>query len=141
MGTVRHVVNEEEILNALKAMAGADRGGSALPVRVVVHNGHAPLVEQLSLFAETDVAVGPHGAALSHIIVMKRSSGVVEFLASGSDMKLLYMAIALKLGLQYRGVVVHGATHTSSFRVDVAESVQAVRSILPALMKLRRRRR
>lgn len=120
-------------------MDGAQGGKKS--VHIVEHNGHQPFLEQLALFAESDVAIGPHGAALSNVIVMKKGSGVVEFLASGSDMKLLYMAIALKLGLQYRGVVVKGARHTSTFRVDVAESMQAVESILNAMEGLHRRRR
>ena len=59
--------------------------------KVLVQTGQEPLAQQLRMFVEADGVVAPHGAALSHMVVMRKGSAVVEYLADAEDMVLLYM--------------------------------------------------
>lgn len=129
----RHLTNYAQLLEAIKGVPSptSDAINGVRNNNVILeHDGSLPLVDQLSFFASADAVIGPHGAAFSHIIMMRRGAGVVEFLAAGDSMKLLYMCIALKMELQYRGVVTPGSTHLSAFNVDVAEGVHALNDVL-----------
>ncbi len=87
----RAVSNHDEVHEAL-----------ALAIRdthtVKVHRGNATLAQQIRLFAEADAVVAPHGAGLSLIMVMKRGSGVVEFVTE-QGANFCYLYIALKVNM------------------------------------------
>jgi capsular polysaccharide biosynthesis protein len=72
-GRERHnriVVNEEEVVTML-----AERGFT------VVDPGATSVAEQIRMFAEAEVIVGPHGAALTNLLFVSPGASVIEFFA------------------------------------------------------------
>ena len=63
------------------------------------------LKDQWDLFASSVGVIGPHGAGLANMIVMKAHSVVVEFLVVGKDINLCYLNMAISLQHVYRAVV------------------------------------
>lgn len=77
------------------------------------------VTEQIKLFHEADVAMGPHGANLSNILWMRHRAYVIEFI-SYSYANLCYYGTAARLGLKF-GAVFHGATKGGPYNLSVAE--------------------
>ena len=68
----RRIYNEDEFWEAVS---------EALPAAVVngVQLDKLTMTEQLELITTTDILIGMHGAGLSHILYLPKTSGVIEF--------------------------------------------------------------
>ena len=95
-GGTRSVSNHAELVQHL-------RSWDLTQTRVVEHTGKEPLMEQFGLFAAAMVAVGPHGAGFSNMVVMHPPAAIVELLpTSGANpLNPCYMVLAHNLGLRY----------------------------------------
>ena len=82
-----------------------------------VHVGNEPIVEQLQLFAESQLVVGPHGAGLANIVVMRSGSRVVELQTAPANH--CYLLWAFNLDLMYYGYYEAGATHGGSWTLNI----------------------
>ena len=77
------------------------------------HYGTGLLKDQWALFASSVGVIGPHGAGLANMIVMKAHSVVVEFVVVGKDLNLCYLTMAVTLQHVYRAVV---PTYASQYK-------------------------
>lgn len=99
----RSIINHEKLAEALGAR---------------VHTGHEPVYEQLRLFAESRIVVGPHGAGLANIVVMTEGSNVVELQMAPANH--CYLFLAFNLDLNYFGYYEAGALHDGSWSINIA---------------------
>lgn len=115
----RGVAREEQIRWALE-------GQWALKV---LRADEQPLVEQLRLFHEAKLVVGPHGAAESLYIFCQRGTPVVEYVHQYAYTNSgLYVGYAHMFGLPYWAVVsAHGS---GQYIIDPADVVLTVRAAL-----------
>ncbi len=93
-GSARHnrvVRNEDDVVAAL-ATRGFER----------VDAGAHPVVEQIRMFAEADVIVAPHGAALANLAFCSPGAAVVELFPSGSLVADYWKMACGVPGLEYR---------------------------------------
>lgn len=86
--STRRIVNEEEVLNALRPLGFEPVNLSSLP-----------LEEQVTLFSRADAVIAPHGAGLINMIYSKDAKILELF---GEFVSPLYYCIAGGLGLPYR---------------------------------------
>ena len=77
------------------------------------HYGTGLLKDQWALFASSVGVIGPHGAGLANMIVIKAHSVVVEFLVVGKDLNLCYLTMSVTLQHVYRAVV---PTYASQYK-------------------------
>ncbi|KAK7106221.1 uncharacterized protein [Littorina saxatilis] len=91
----RKIVNEQQLLNAVKAVAPNDRvEGRQLDAE--------PMREQFRRVTETDVLIGMHGAGLVHSLFLPRHASLVEFYPTSFSMAHKpFRAIAGWRGLGY----------------------------------------
>ena len=82
------------------------------------HYGTGLLKDQWDLFASSVGVIGPHGAGLANMIVMKAHSVVVEFVVVGKDLNLCYLTMAVTLQHVYRAVVPLYASQYQAMKVD-----------------------
>jgi capsular polysaccharide biosynthesis protein len=87
----RRVVNEAEVL-ALLAPLGFE----------AVDAGALSVAEQIRTFAETDVIVAPHGAALANLVFCSPGSAVLEIFPSQSMVADYWKMTCGVEGLEYR---------------------------------------
>ena len=59
---------------------------------------------QLSLFSNAIIVIGPHGAGLSNIIVCKKNTKIIEY-HMNETINLCYCDLTIRLGLEYIGLV------------------------------------
>jgi hypothetical protein len=84
-----------------------------------------PIVEQVQLFADADVVVGPHGAGLSNI-VYSEDVAVVELL--GAQRKRNFARISEAAGFEYHGLQFR--QDGPDIDVDVPRLVEAVEQVI-----------
>jgi Glycosyltransferase 61/Nucleotide-diphospho-sugar transferase/Galactosyltransferase len=89
----------------------------ALPGNVQEHTGLEPMIQQLQMFADASVVIGPHGAGLANIIAMQEGTAVVELQVAPANS--CYMFLAFNLGLQYYVHYEPGAVHNGKWSVDI----------------------
>lgn len=78
--TARRIANEKEVWNAVR---NADVNAIVNGVQL----DRLSMVEQLELMSRTDILIGMHGAGLSHILYLPKTSGVIELFPN-------YMSVA-----------------------------------------------
>ncbi len=129
-GTVRNnrtVRNEAEVVEAL-----GRRGFE------VVDPGGLPVVEQVRTFAEADVIVGPHGAALANLVFCSPGSTVVEIFPAMSFVADYWKMAWGVRGLAYRYLTgagepvgtTRGEFVVADITVDVRQLVATVDDLL-----------
>ncbi|GAB5403182.1 MAG: hypothetical protein Aurels2KO_14130 [Aureliella sp.] len=106
----RKVTNEAELMRKLKPMG----------IRRVVLE-EMPLKEQIQLFQQVELVVGPHGAGLANVVFSRRSTQLVEF---GTPMRpnpsMYHIACARNQPyLFYCATPVGGKKEESDIAVDV----------------------
>lgn len=117
----RKVVNETELLRKLKPLGIQ---------RFVLED--MPLKEQIQLFQQADLVIGPHGAGLANIVFSKPSTRLVEF---GTPMRpnpsMYHIACARSQDyLFYYGIPVGGAKEESDIAVDVDLVTATIASLI-----------
>lgn len=70
---VRKFDNEAEIVENVKNTLGAGTNVQGLQLDAM------PMLDQLQTIAKCDILIGMHGAGLSHILFLPKSSGVIEY--------------------------------------------------------------
>ena len=90
------------------------------------HYGAGLLKDQWDLIASSVGVIGPHGACLTNMIVMKVHSVVVEFLVVGKDINLCYLNMAISLQHVYRAVVPIYASQHKAMKVDPETAVSTM---------------
>ena len=103
----RRVANETELVAAL-AHHGFER----------VTPGMLPMFEQLRMFAEAEVILGPHGAGMVNLLGARPGARVIE-LFERRYVNGCYYALADALELSYWYLVAEGSGRTD-LRVDIA---------------------
>jgi len=94
----RQIENEPELVAALKA------AGRAAAVRVhaeLVDLAHLTITQQIQLVAHSDVLVGMHGAALSHLPYLPPWGGALELWPKQRDMWRCFEHLARWSGVLY----------------------------------------
>ena len=116
-GTRRSINNHEELKNGLSKHWD-----------VVVHTGKGTFIEQLNTFASASIAVGPHGAGLSNIMVMQAGGTILEFLPvqGPNQMNVCYMTLAHTLNLKYVADYEPTSDSSSSWNVNVDNVIVAL---------------
>ena len=94
----------------------------ALPGNVRVHTGHEPIIEQLQMFADARIVIGPHGSGMANIMAMSENNSVVELQVAPANH--CYMFLAFNLGLRYHAHYEPGAVHDGKWSVDIAKVLQ-----------------
>jgi hypothetical protein len=91
----RGVTNTKEVHNTMKTMT------EALGMRLVVHSDQhmPPLIDQMKLFAKSDVIIAPHGAGLMFTTFAPHTSCIVEF--SHPNSPFCYAHIAYVRNMSY----------------------------------------
>ena len=68
--------------------------------------------------------IAPHGAGLVNMFVCRRNTLIVEYMNRKGDAHILYMVMALKLGLRYIGIPVMGLGQKNSDKmIDISQTV------------------
>jgi len=116
----RHVVNESDLLDALKPFGFEKILLSALSLR-----------EQIALFRTASVVVGTHGAGLSNLVFCKPGTHVLEIFAP-SYINAMYWCVADEVGLVYRYCVGRGDRNGRTGREGMVRA--DVRVDIPALL-------
>ena len=92
----RQVANEAACREALEALGGVE-------VRVIDFARHS-LDEQIRIARDTDLLVGAHGAALTHMLWTPAHAGVIEFVAIGGPRWRMFPNMALWTGRPYAAI-------------------------------------
>jgi hypothetical protein len=111
----RRIVNEAELTAALEG-----RGF------VAVHLAKIPVEEQIGLFRNAEIVVGPHGMGLTHIAMGKNIGRVIELFHPEAGTNA-YAFVARSAGMQYDYALGQGIPATHS---DFAISVDRVLDLL-----------
>jgi len=88
--SARVIANEEELLPGLLEMGFQ-----------ICHLEKMPFEEQVRLFQNAEMVVGPHGAGFTNLIFSKPGTRVVEILAKGYERRC-YWTLSSELGHDYR---------------------------------------
>jgi hypothetical protein len=120
----RKVLNEPELLDSLQPM-GFDS----------VSLEDLSFLEQVRLFADTEVVVGAHGAGLSNLVFCNPGARVVE-LFSPSYIRTCYWAVANQVGLNYDYAVgksssknrrANGSLVHENFEAEISQILEAIK--------------
>jgi hypothetical protein len=103
----RAIANHEELLREIS---------QKFPV--IVHQGSEPILDQLQMFSDAFLAIAPHGAGLSNVIVMQAKTAVIEILPN--HMNACYALLAFNLGLRYSPYYDPDFTHENAVNVNVS---------------------
>lgn len=124
----RRILNHPALVAAMQS--------SFRQCHVKEHRGHETVREQLEMVSSASAIVAPHGAGLANIIACRRGTLVFEFLNGKKDTHIMYMVMALKLGLRYIGlpVVGSGAKNTDK-TVDIPHTVTQMQAYLDVEMQ------
>lgn len=119
----RAIINHAELVNELRR--------NFLQCHVAEHLGYEPVAEQLKMMSDASVLIAPHGAGLVNMFLCRRNTLILEFLNRKGDAHILYMVMAMKLGLRYIGVPVLGLgqKYTNKF-INVTHSVRILQRYL-----------
>jgi Glycosyltransferase 61 len=75
--TARRVINDDAVVEVLRD-SGFD----------IVYLEQMPLAEQIRIFRESDVVIGPHGAGLANIVFSNHGTTLIEFLQESGSYKM-----------------------------------------------------
>lgn len=92
----RRVCNEQEVMDMLRTYGFVEVCLEEWTVR-----------DQIRLFQEADVIVGPHGAGLTNLVFCKRGTIIIEIF-SPAFMNVCYWSLSDHLGLSYRYLIGEG---------------------------------
>ena len=84
---------------------------------------------QIEAFNRADIVVGAHGANLANMVYMKFNTTIVEFVP-GRTGNPCYYGMAIRLGLDYRMVVLADKVQGQVNTVPTSEVVRHVREAL-----------
>jgi hypothetical protein len=131
-GRQRHsriVVNETEVLKALSPFDFQ-----------VVDPGRLSVVEQIRAFAEAELIVAPHGAALANLAFASPGASVIELLAPDFVQGCYWKLADCVAGLQYRYLIGNGRQpppeRMRSIASDINVDVTALTRLLEELSNL-----
>jgi hypothetical protein len=99
----RSIINHDALVDALGAR---------------VHTGNEPILEQLKMFAESELVVAPHGAGLANMVVMAKGANIVELQTAPANH--CYLFLAINLDLNYFGYYESGAAHDGLWSVNIS---------------------
>ena len=94
------------------------------------HTGKERAIDQLKMFRAASVVVAPHGAGLANIIACRESTLVLEFLVAGQDINICYMAMALKLHLNYVSLTVAGSSQYGAMTVNIGNTISHLKRFI-----------
>jgi capsular polysaccharide biosynthesis protein len=125
----RIVVNETDVLNALSRFDFQ-----------VVDPGRLSVVEQIRAFAEAELIVAPHGAALANLAFASPGAAVIELLAPDFVQACYWKLAGCVPGLRYRYLIGDGRQSRPDRMRGVASDIDvdptAVMRMLDALSSL-----
>lgn len=122
----RQLLNEDELYSMLQADFGF----------TLIRNENYAIIDQMRIYKDADIVIGPHGAGLTNILFSNNLSLFVEIF--NAVQQPFYPALARALGFRYLGVRGHGAApardahraDNEAFRVDVASLRDALHKLL-----------
>jgi hypothetical protein len=122
----RQLLNEDELLSMLQ---------SEFYFYPILNENYS-LIEQLALYRNADIVMGPHGAGLTNILFADSPSLLIEMFSQVQQP--FYQALAQALGIQYLGIPGAAAlpdndpyrADNAPFRVDVAKVRDALGKLL-----------
>ena len=103
----RSIINHDELVAVLGAR---------------VHTGLEPVLEQLRMFAESQLVVAPHGSGLANMVAMS-SGTVVELQTKPTNHCFLFFTV--NLGLDYCGYYEEGANHYGTWSISIPSLLSA----------------
>jgi capsular polysaccharide biosynthesis protein len=113
----RALHEEVEVERWLEGMGYAVLRGDSIP----------PWADQIRLFRDAGIVVGPHGAGLSNMIFCRPGTLIVELLSAGGDRPSCFELLAETCGHRYRGVMVGTEQHPLG---DAALAVAGIAQVL-----------
>jgi hypothetical protein len=121
--TGRQIGNEAACIAALAAMGNMD-------VRLIDFAG-LTLDEQIRTARDTDLLIGAHGAALTHMLWTRPHAGVIEFVAIGGPRWRMFPNMAAWTGRPYAAIDVPERIYEmgSELTVDVDQLVTAAQDL------------
>lgn len=114
----RRIVNEGDLEAAL----------APLGFELVIP-GALPIAEQIEMFANARLIVGPHGSAWANIVYAAPGTAMLEIQQQGSYHPAMY-SIAKLRGVTYGGYAAEQPTPEGDMRVDVGQITRMVRTLL-----------
>ena len=116
---VRRVTNEDELVASL-ARYGFE----------VVVPGHLDFLEQVRAFADAEMVVAPHGAALANLLFCRQETAVLEFRNPAME-RPWFERLAARIGLPYEALAcAQDPRSLDDFVVDVESAARAVERLL-----------
>jgi capsular polysaccharide biosynthesis protein len=109
----RRVVNEEEVLDMLRA-----HGFESIRL------DQLPLSEQISAFRSAEAVVAPHGAGLSHLVFCQPSTTVIELFAPGFVNPVFWNLSCQMTGMNYCYLFGEGAARVPTNQQDVRAVIE-----------------
>jgi len=113
----RVVTNHAEVLELIKSFGYS--------VTEFVEGMEGDIYSQCKQFADADVVIGPHGAALSNLLCAKPDAFVIEFQESPHNNCMEVMTH--EMGLDYRGIATD-IEHVTSGNVSISAIREALRA-------------
>ncbi|HMA50654.1 MAG TPA: glycosyltransferase 61 family protein [Magnetospirillaceae bacterium] len=91
--------------------------------------GELPVAEQIRLFADARLIVGPHGSAWANIVYGAAGAGMLEIQPQGTNHPAMY-SIAKLMGVNYGSYMCDQLAPDGDMLVDVDRVVEMVRALL-----------
>jgi len=122
--SIRKFSYQEEIELALEVVAGA------FGYRYTLFSDKSlpPFEEQLKIFNEAAIVVGPHGAGMGNLLFAEDGTLVVEGVCNLPKTNTLYLYLNQRLGHRYHAVISH-------FGCDSVLDIRAT-EIVPSLIRM-----
>lgn len=114
--------NEQEVFDAVQAWAASQD-----KCRINIVNGlfaHMHMKEQLQAIQEASVVVGAHGAGLTHLVVARQDSKVLEIISSAYR-RPHFQLISDWKGLEYHAINLAGSYARPATVTDELRSIMA----------------
>ena len=78
----REVTNRNQVVQAIQSSySSADKNVTM----EVVYLERLPLMEQIKVFIESDIIIGPHGAGLAKLVFLRKGSGLLQLMPFGME--------------------------------------------------------
>ena len=126
----RHIANEAECLEALAAIGDVD-------VRLIDFARHS-LDEQIRMARDTDLLIGAHGAALTHMLWTRPHAGVMEIVSADGPRWRMFPNMAAWTGRPYASILAPERILGlgTELTVDVDQFANAARDLVAQVRKL-----
>jgi capsular polysaccharide biosynthesis protein len=116
----RRVVNEDALVSALRGLDFEVLAPGTLSFR-----------EQVAVFSEAEIVVGPHGAGLANALFMPKGSAMLELHHPDFGRLPYYERLAGTLGIHYRGLACEPApTSRPDMIAAVDQATETIRTLL-----------